>query len=234
MRPALLVMIFTLFLSACDQNSTSQIDLVTTTTPIPRTDTWWLERHQKVIDADNSDTSLLLVGDSITQYWENGDTGWPVFIEHYDPDTTLNLGFSGDHTQHVLWRLENGELDSLSPATTVLLIGTNNAPHHSSDAIAAGINKIIDTLLAKLPNTYLIVYRIFPRGSVDSRLRKITDDASDRVLGSITDSRVLYLDINEDFLDAAGNIPEDIMADKLHLTSKGYQIWAEASAPYVN
>jgi beta-glucosidase len=88
------------------------------------------------------------------------------------------MGFSGDKTQHLLWRIEHGEIDNMSPEYTILLIGTNNAEDYTADEIANGVNAIIDIIEEKLPNTHLILHRIFPRGEVTDPLREVTNAAS--------------------------------------------------------
>src|ERR1700683_5522093 len=67
---------------------------------------------------------VLFLGDSITELWNT--TGRDVWARFYFNLYPANFGISGDQTQNVLWRIENGELDNINPKVVVLLIGTNN------------------------------------------------------------------------------------------------------------
>ena len=94
---------------------------------------------------------LLMIGDSITHGWEGA--GKEVWQKFYAKRNAVNLGISGDQTQHVLWRLENGNLDGIQPKLAVLMIGTNNAAGGNPQEIAAGVRAIVERLRAKLPQT---------------------------------------------------------------------------------
>jgi len=219
-------------LSGCNSATTDQIEATNQATA--RTDNWWQERHSSVLATDNSKAKILFLGDSITQNWGSPSFGQGIWQQYYG-DSAVNLGFSGDKTQHLLWRIEHGEIDDMSPEFTILLIGTNNAKEYSANDIANGVNAIIDVIEQKLPNTKLIVHRIFPRGPANDPVRKITNDASEQLnQRAATSDNITYLDINASFLDGQGNIPEDIMADALHPSTKGYAIWANELSNYVS
>lgn len=221
-----------LFLTACNSDSSESNEPADRA--IAREDSWWLERHENIIARDDSEAKILFLGDSITQNWEKSTFGYNIWQQYYGDDA-VNLGFSGDKTQHLLWRLEHGEIDDMSPEFTILLIGTNNAQDYSAAEIASGVSAIIDVLEKKLPNTHLIVHRIFPRDTTDGFLRKVNNEAS--ILFSrraAASDRISYLDINEFFLDGSGSIPKDIMADGLHPSTKGYAIWANELSNYIS
>src|SRR5438552_5420269 len=91
----------------------------------PRRDQF-IQRHQLLLDrAKKGDIDVLFLGDSITQGWES--KGKNVWSSRYAEKKAANFGIGGDKTQHVLWRIANGELDGVNPKVAVLLIGTNNA-----------------------------------------------------------------------------------------------------------
>ena len=100
-------------------------------TPVSREgESWWRERHQKKLAeiAANTNRSydVVFVGDSITELWERRHRHrWNHWFS-YGKLRALNLGFSADRTEHVLWRLENGELDGYKAKAVVLEIGTYN------------------------------------------------------------------------------------------------------------
>ena len=186
--------------------------------------------HAK-IDLKDGDT-LVFLGDSITQGWET--TGKAAWEKHFAPRKAANYGFGGDSTQHVLWRVRNGEFDGLSPKAIVLLIGTNNARHgdFTPEQIAAGIRAILDALAEKCPRTKVLLLGILPRGAdaADPLRRKC--DAVNALLPPLADGqRVHYLNLNDKLLSADGALSKEIAPDLLHLSAKGYGIWADALEP---
>jgi lysophospholipase L1-like esterase len=194
----------------------------------------FLKRHEgflKDLAAKNGKVGVLFVGDSITDGWRTG--GKKVFEQNYGSMDPLNIGIGGDRTQHVIWRLEHGEVEGISPKAAVLMIGTNNLGSNSNEEIVAGVTKIVQELHSKLPNTKVLLLAIFPRGAKADDPNRARIKAINEQLAKLDDGgkTVKYLDIGPKFLDADGNLPKDIMPDALHPNEKGYQIWAEAMGP---
>src|SRR5450631_541217 len=129
------------------------------TTPTDRLkEAWWAKRHDQILEQikTNPNVGLLLLGDSITQNYEKSrppdENFQPTWQRFYASRGALNAGFSGDRTEHVLWRLDHGEVDGIRPRAVVLLIGTNNtAAGHSAAATELGIDAVVDKLKQKLP-----------------------------------------------------------------------------------
>lgn len=213
-------------------------------TPVSRsTPDWWMPRHQQVLDrVAQGSVDLLMIGDSITHGWDHA--GQEVWAQYYAPRNAVNLGFSGDRTEHVLWRLQNGEIDKISPKLAVLMIGTNNSggDQFTAEQIADGIKAIVCTLRTKLPETKVLILSIFPRGDAEQRANKqgsgslnaqwAKNDQASQLASQIADGKMIFfLDINQGFLTEDGVLTRDIMPDLLHPKAKGYQIWAEAMEP---
>ncbi|MEL7499255.1 MAG: platelet-activating factor acetylhydrolase IB subunit [Planctomycetota bacterium] len=197
---------------------------------------WWMPRHDLKLAQRKSmpQVDLLMIGDSITHSWESA--GKQVFDEFYGQRNTLNLGFSGDRTEHVIWRLQSGAVDDINPKLAVLMIGTNNTGHRKEnpDHTAEGIRRIVDELKLRLPTTKILVLAVFPRSQQpDNQLRKINNAINENIqtIGNL--ENVWYLDIGDKFLDEDGTLPKSIMNDFLHPGEKGYRIWAEAMEPTV-
>lgn len=195
---------------------------------------WWMPRHQeKLKEKEKLGTvDLLWIGDSITHGWE-GD-GKAIWEKYYAKRKSLNLGFSGDRTENVLWRLDHGAIDGIAPKVAVIMIGTNNAGHRQDAAedIAAGISEILKTLRKKLPETKIVLLAIFPRGADDEDgLRKLNQGANEIIKGYAKDKDVYFVDINGSFVDASGKLPKEVMPDLLHPNEEGYRRWAEALEP---
>ena len=224
--------------------------LVEQKSPLPRVETtapalvpvsrasedWWMDRHaQCKAAAEKGGIDVLFIGDSITQAWE--EDGADIWKNEIAPLRAANLGFSGDRTQHILWRLDNGELpQALHPKAAVIMIGTNNTGHNMEkpEAIAAGIGAIVDRLHKHNPKTRILLLAIFPRGAKpDDKMRR-NNDAVNALLAKLEGyKRVHYLDIGPKFLQAGGTLPQEIMPDLLHLSPKGYQIWADNVVPEI-
>lgn len=182
---------------------------------------------------------VLFLGDSITESWRSVPHIWEHYFGKYQP---ANFGYSGDQTQNVIWRLENGELEGITPKVVVLMIGTNNSGQHSGEQIVDGIKKIIEITRAKVPGVKFLLLAIFPRDARRNRDGLITEaevaDAGKRVaannranelLARLDDGATIrFLNINPAFLGKDGRIPWTIMPDQLHLTPAGYQLWADA------
>lgn len=191
-------------------------------------------RHQDFLyRITEGPVDLLFVGDSITDFWpRRGELSWLKFA----PYRPANFGISGDRTEHVLWRMLNGELDGISPKLIVLMIGTNNigqCPDEKPEWAANGVKRIVEVIRQKLPSTKILLLAVFPRASKDSVFRQKVNEIN-KIIPSLADgSQVVYLDIGDKFLDANGEIPTAIMPDKLHPSPKGYDIWYEAVAPTI-
>jgi lysophospholipase L1-like esterase len=180
---------------------------------------------------------LLFLGDSITARWRTVPGLWQQDYGKYDP---ANFGISGDTTQNVIWRIENGELDGIHPKVVVLMLGTNNTKSNTGEEIAAADAKIFRLIQEKVPGVKVLLLAIFPRGprtadknaEEDAKARMaVIRAANDELLKLDNGKTVRFLDIGSHFLDANGSIPDDVMADHLHPTTKGLKIWAEAMNP---
>ena len=189
------------------------------------------ERHEsfnKRVAQGNAD--LIFIGDSITQGWE-GAGAKDVWDKYYGKRNAVNLGIGGDRTQHVLWRLDHGNIDGIKPKLAVLMIGTNNSngKDNTAEEIGEGIKAIVQKLRAKLPETKVLILAVFPRGEKPNLQREKNAQAS-QIASTLADNKhVYFLDIGPKFLTADGTLTKDIMPDRLHLSAKGYEIWAAST-----
>ena len=202
--------------------------------PMPRPGESWTKRHESFnAAAKKGDVDLVFIGDSITQGWEGaGKEAWQKYYADRKP---LNLGIGGDRTQHVLWRLENGNIDGIKPKLAVLMIGTNNSNGNDNTAeeIGDGITAIVNKLRKELPETKVLVLAIFPRGEKPNPQREKNAKASEIAAKTADNKNVFFMDIGEEFLEDDGTLPREIMPDLLHLSPKGYEIWAKSIEPKV-
>jgi len=196
---------------------------------------WWMPRHeQKLVEEGRESAELLFLGDSITHGWESD--GEEVAEDYFSDYGIYNLGYSGDRTENVLWRLEQGEVDGINPELAVLLIGTNNTGHRQDDpeCTAEGIKRILNSLNEQLPDTKILLLAIFPRGEYpDDELRLLNDEINQKIKTFEDQENVIFADLSEIFLKDDDNLDLDVMPDVLHPNEQGYLLWAEAMLPYI-
>ena len=205
---------------------------------VPSLNAGFRAKHMNNLEVAKQGTAeLLFMGDSITDFWRNAGqpgvvnpptAGKAVFDKYFGAMKVANFGISGDTTQGVLYRLLDGEGQGFQPKAIMLMIGTNNAAAASSAEIAEGVGAIVMEMRKDFPAAKILLLAIFPRGDPGSAIRKTVLDVNPIIAKLADNKNVFYLDIGAKFLDAEGNLPADIMPDKLHPTEKGYEIWAQA------
>lgn len=208
--------------------------------PAPR-DANWVKRHDGFVEiAKKGGVNVLFVGDSITDAWRQPDPakgGKAIWDREYAPLGAANFGISGDRTQHVLWRLQNGELEGIKPKAVVLMIGTNNTgferdgttPRNTPAQTIEGVKAIVSHLRAQQPQAKILLLAIFPRGEKPDHPQRAQINEINATLAKLHDGRhVHFLDIGQKFLAPDGTLPKDIMPDFLHPNQKGYEIWSAA------
>jgi lysophospholipase L1-like esterase len=205
------------------------------TKPAPR-EGGWMQMHERFLDrAKKGDIDLLFLGDSITQGWlgKNGRGEGPIEVwdRYYGPRNAADFGIGGDRTQHVLWRLDNGEVDGIKPRVVVLMIGTNNASSNSADEIADGVKAIVARLREKLPEAKILLLGVFPRDEKPSPTREKLAAVNESISRLDDGKMIKYLNIGKSFLNEDQTLSRDVMPDFLHLSRKGYRIWADAMEP---
>ena len=201
----------------------------------------WLPRFdEKKALAAQGGYDIVFLGDSITHGWET--RGAEVWAKNFaeGPYKALNCGFSGDRTEHVLWRLDHGQLADLKPRVFVLMIGTNNTGHRDveteppTDTIL-GIQAVLGRLEQSYPEAKVILHPIFPRGATTNDPLRVRNDLVNREIRTFTDGkRVLWCDFNSRLLTPDGVLETSMAKDLLHPGATGYEIWAEALKPYLD
>jgi lysophospholipase L1-like esterase len=193
-------------------------------------------RHEGFVEtAKKGDIDLLLHGDSITDWWVQGDANKEMFDRYFGGIKTANFAIAGDTTQGVLWGLKNGEGQGFQPKAVMLMIGTNNsggsnnAGTSTAAEIAEGVGAVVLELRKDFPDAKILLLAIFPRSVPGDSVRdKIAEVNS--IIRRLDDQRhVFYLDIGSKFLDEGGYFLKDAFrADNLHPQAKGYDIWGAA------
>lgn len=248
--PAAVTVMLSLTAGLCAAQPAVPADQLSTTPVVqdaPWAQEWWMPRHEEKLAERNrwvsegKSPTYIFVGDSITHGWEKA--GKEIWGERIAPVGAMNIGFSGDRTEHVLWRLgvgeageANNEIAGLSPKLFVVMIGTNNTGHRQEDPAetAEGVTAIVDRLLEVSPESRVLLLAVFPRGETpDDPLRKINDGVN-RLIAPLGERRAVdFLDISDVFLDDDGSLPKSIMGDLLHPGTEGYRRWADAIATFL-
>ncbi|HEX7630771.1 MAG TPA: GDSL-type esterase/lipase family protein [Lacunisphaera sp.] len=193
--------------------------------------------HQQLLaKAKAGGISLYFMGDSITRRW--GATDYPDFLANWRQNfhgwNAGDFGWGGDTTQNMIWRVQNGELDGVNPKVLVIMAGTNNIGKVPGDDakvadITRGIIALVNLCREKAPGAKVVLMGITPRndGPVVPTINRINAN-----LARFADGQaVRYLNINDQLADAQGKLYAGMTVDQLHLTAKGYQIWADALKP---
>jgi lysophospholipase L1-like esterase len=196
-----------------------------------------LAHQQLLAKAKSGGIDLYFLGDSITRRW--GALDYPDFLAHwrksFDGWNAANFGWGGDRTENILWRLENGELDGVNPKVIVLLAGTNNLGREAGDDakvadVTGGLKAIVDLCRTKAPGATILLTAIFPRNDSLAPLPAI--DRINANLAKLADGKsVRFLDINRELADPKGALFPGMAVDGLHLSLKGYEVWANALKP---
>ena len=201
--------------------------------PAPRDD----NRHKGFLEiAQRGNIDLLFVGDSITDWFSNPRgqaqtpaAGLEVWNKYFSEFKPANFGIAGDTTQGVLWRMQNGELEGFTAKLIVLMLGTNNINRNPVDEIVDGDRLIIDEFKKRQPQAKVLVLGIFPRNADPANpLRSTIKEINSRLETLADNNKVFYMDIGSKFLTPDGTLTTEVMADGLHPTAKGYQIWADS------
>ncbi|XP_041038593.1 platelet-activating factor acetylhydrolase IB subunit gamma isoform X2 [Carcharodon carcharias] len=178
-----------------------------------------MNKHNRfVADTKDKEPDVLFVGDSLVQLLHQ----FEIWRQLFSPLHALNFGIGGDATQHVLWRLQNGELENIRPKVIVLWVGTNNH-EHTAEQVAGGIEAIIHLLDQQQPQAKVIVLGLLPRGKEPNPLRVKNTLVNELVRNTVESlSNTSFLDVDPGLVNSDGTISHNDMYDYLHLTRHAY------------
>jgi beta-glucosidase len=219
-------------------NAAPEVHLNAAIIPVPRTG--GITNRQSLVlrraKEAAGDYDIEFIGDSITQGWEG--RGSNVWQEFYGKRKVINFGVSGDRTEHVLWRFEQGQLDGIKAKVAVVMIGTNNSGKNKdgsdtyTDAdILEGVVAVVNQIRTRQPDTKILLLGIFPRGKTFSPQRGRLLEVNQALARLDDGSHIFYLDFGSQFIEDDGSISKTIMPDYLHPNEAGYRIWANATEP---
>ena len=209
--------------------------------PKPAEWTGWADgvktRNAEAAKAAGS-VQLVFDGDSITAWFAGysgpGNSGVEIWKERYEKLGAFDFGIPGDFTQHLLWRLANGQMDGLHPKLVLLMIGTNNLGSNTNEDIADANKEIVQQYRKLCPDAVILLQGILPRGQYASDPVRARIKAINKNIATCADGKhVIFLDMGDKFLQPDGSISSEMMRDYLHPNESGYRIWADAIQPYI-
>ena len=230
MKNLTLIIFALLLITGCNQENENPAAIPTD----KLSSNWWKERHELVIEKNKLNPELILIGNSILHSLDDSSSlmVWEKFLNQYN---AVNMGFSGDRTENVIWRLQNGELDGINPKLAILLIGTNNTDgnHYLNitkpKELADATWEICKIIHQKLPNTQILLLGIFPYGYKPNHRDSINKETNKITSGfPAKDNHIHYRDISAVFLDAESKVNKSLMPDYLHPNTEGYLLMFQA------
>ena len=201
----------------------------------------WMQRHNSALKAKSSKPLVVFIGDSITHHFGGiptegtppaGQAVWDRLFTRERP--AINLGFGADRIQQVLWRLDHGELDGISPKRVVLMVGANHVLGGTEppEMVVTGIGACLQRIRAKTPEAKITLMAVLPCRNPASHPDRLKVLRINHGLAALArQAQIDFLDLGAKFLDSDGNIPAALMSDAVHPTLAGYQIWGDALAP---
>ncbi|XP_022200418.2 platelet-activating factor acetylhydrolase IB subunit alpha2 [Nilaparvata lugens] len=186
----------------------------------PHGDDRWMSQHKRhVLETREREPEVLLIGDSIIHHLQYR----PIWNELFEPLHCLNFGISGDSTQHVLWRIQNGALENIKPKVIVLLVGTNNVSN-TAEEVSEGIIEIVRTIRGLQPDCQIVVIDLLPRGQLPNELREKNAAVNKLVRSKLAGwPKVEIVASDKGLIQQDGTISHLDMLDYLHLTEGGYR-----------
>lgn len=229
--------------------------------PAARVEYW--QQRQAAIDAQLADAAslravkLVFVGDSITDFWLLGDDPWipgrmhgrSVWDESFGgavpQNRALNIGISGDRTEHLLFRIlpkaQGGlgqlDADALAPEFFVLMVGINNsyAPEMPvADSVFEGVLAVMRSLHARKPGARLVLQSLLPTSEPardDAVVRPVNARLAALARSSEFAGFTTWLDLYPSFVDAQGRQDARLFIDGLHPSEAGYRLWRDRLVP---
>ena len=199
--------------------------------PVPRNE--WLAHFDKNLQrARGAKVDLIFDGDSITDYWPS--KAQEVWTKNYARLNPVDFAISGDRTEHLLWRLDHGQVEGLHPKMVALMIGTNNLPVNTDEQVAEGVTFIVHEYRMRCPDAVILLQAIFPRAEkATDPFRRRIQNINEAISKLADGKRVVFVNFGDKFLQPDGTLPRDIMPDSLHPNVKGYEIWADAIRPEI-
>jgi len=196
---------------------------------------WWVQNDDinQLLKAEKK-LDIIFLGNSITQ-GIGGErpsvtykAGKPYFDKSFIGYHWVSAGISGDRTQHILWRLQNGSYVFSNAKLVVLTIGVNNFNEDSGEETAVGIKLILDWFKMNMPKTKVILIGPLPTGLHPNSSNRIKYDIVHAIIKNYASPQVTYLPLTKYFIKQDGELDTNYCSgDGIHLIEPGYALWAK-------
>ncbi|HCE43255.1 MAG TPA: hypothetical protein DET40_06885 [Lentisphaeria bacterium] len=199
--------------------------------PVPRTTPKYEENLKLFTEKFRQmNPSVLFIGDSITQQWQRAERGLPVWEKYFKDIKPGNFGIGGDRTQNVIWRIEKAKWDGVNPNTIVLMIGTNNGD--KGEALFEAQKIIVKMLNERFPKAKIIFIPVLPRCDRGSNFKTLVFSANKFAPRLVSECKnVTILDMTDKFIDGQKVLKKELFVDGLHLSTAGFEVWAQSLLP---
>ncbi len=209
----------------------------------PRTDANSRLAHEDLLaKVKTGQIDVYFAGDSITRRWGATDPQYQDLLANWRANfhgwNAANFGWGADHTQHMLWRLQNGELDGIQPKIVVVMAGTNNVGNATplgdtakrAADVARGVAAIVREVRQRAPGATVVITGITPRND-NIAVMPVINQANQQIARLADGKKVRYININDQLAFPDHRLRPGMADDGLHLSAKAYQIWADALKP---
>ena len=206
--------------------------------PQPRDEVWWRDRHEAIISGVVPNQKIVFVGDCFIQFLETtGQQSWSNLSNQYNGRIS-NLGFDGDHTGNIIWRLENGQFPrGMNPEYVVVLAGSHlDEFTRTPQSIAAGIGRIVQIINERAPQAKILLMSLPPRGYGIHDSNTVRNNNVNNIISTYNGFLgIQYVDFAHVLLDDQGFFTEEdcFLPDLVHLSVKGYELWAQELLKYI-
>jgi len=209
----------------------------------PRTDANSKLAHEQLLAKRKAgQIDVYFMGDSITRRWGAIDENYQDLLANWRANFTgwnaADFGWGADKTQHMLWRLQNGELDGVNPRIVVLMAGTNNVGRSTplgdieerAADVARGVSAVVREIRKRAPDATVVITGITPRND-NIAVMPVINRANQQIAALADGKKTRYVNINAALALPDNRLREGMANDGLHLTVKAYQVWADALKP---
>ncbi len=158
---------------------------------------------------------------------------WTTMAEDFPGVRTVNRGFGGSEVEDAIRNVDR-LVFAQRPEQVVFYSGDNDLNAGKSPArVAADYQRFVDAVHEKLPRTRIVIVSIKPslaRWALADKMKE-TNRLVEQLVAR-DPQRLAYVDVFTPMLGPDGKPrPELYVADGLHMTPAGYEIWTAAIAP---
>ena len=178
--------------------------------------------------------AIVMLGDSHSEYGKDWNRFFP------NEKKIINRGIIGDDSRGILKRLN--QILPYNPSKIFFECGTNDLSHGwTVERTFQGVINVIETIRKTCPRTKLYIQSLLPLNENVGiwKLLKGKEDMiiqlNEKLKRYCTANNLVFIDLYHPLLGInSKEMHPDYCRDGLHLTNKGYEVWANAIRTYIN